>query len=202
MDERPSRILLIDGDRDSYVHLRKLLSEIGDAAWQLEWTDNYDAALASIRRGDHDLYLVDDGLAGLHDRQLLHEARQSSAQASVLVLIEGREPAREPEALEHGAADYLPRAHLDAAQLRRALRYAVERRKCLRELERERYLLRALMENLPDNIYFKDINSRFLRVSKGMAHWFGTIPRRPWAFRTPTSSPTSTPCKRGRTKLS
>lgn len=34
-------------------------------------------------------------------------------------------------------------------------------------------LLAALMEHLPDNIYFKDLESRFIAVSRSMAEWFG-----------------------------
>ncbi len=34
-------------------------------------------------------------------------------------------------------------------------------------------LLNALMEHLPDNIYFKDRSSRFIRINKGAAKWFG-----------------------------
>jgi PAS domain S-box-containing protein len=34
-------------------------------------------------------------------------------------------------------------------------------------------LLDLLMENLPDNIYFKDAASHFLRVNRAMALWFG-----------------------------
>jgi PAS domain S-box-containing protein len=37
----------------------------------------------------------------------------------------------------------------------------------------ERSLLRALMENIPDHIYFKDAGSRFIKVNKAQASMFG-----------------------------
>lgn len=37
-----------------------------------------------------------------------------------------------------------------------------------RDLEREKYFLDSLMDNLPDAIYFKDRQSRFIRISRSM----------------------------------
>ncbi len=48
-----------------------------------------------------------------------------------------------------------------------------ERKQADIALEHERYLLHALMDNLPHNIYFKDRDSRFLRINKAMAGCFG-----------------------------
>ncbi len=49
---------------------------------------------------------------------------------------------------------------------------ATDRKRTELELERERYLLHALLDNVPDSIYFKDRESRFVRVSRGMAKKF------------------------------
>ena len=41
------------------------------------------------------------------------------------------------------------------------------------ELDFERHLLTTLLQNLPDSIYFKDTDSRFIRISSAMAEKFG-----------------------------
>jgi sigma-B regulation protein RsbU (phosphoserine phosphatase) len=48
-----------------------------------------------------------------------------------------------------------------------------ERKTMEEELARERFLLRTLMANIPDQIYFKDTASRFLRISDCMLGRFG-----------------------------
>ncbi len=40
-------------------------------------------------------------------------------------------------------------------------------------LVNERYLMSSLMNNIPDHIYFKDIQSRFIRINKSHAESFG-----------------------------
>jgi PAS domain S-box-containing protein len=50
---------------------------------------------------------------------------------------------------------------------------AHERQRSEEALSQERYLLRTLMDNLPDAIYFKDAASRFLRINKALTAYFG-----------------------------
>lgn len=49
---------------------------------------------------------------------------------------------------------------------------ATTRKQTEQKLERERTLLHALLDNVPDSIYFKDKQSRFVRISRGMAEKF------------------------------
>jgi PAS domain S-box-containing protein len=72
-------------------------------------------------------------------------------------------------AMRAGAAEYLIKGEFDAPRLIRSIIYSLERSRLLKELEQERYLLRTLMENIPDNIYFKDREGRFIRVNRAKA---------------------------------
>jgi PAS domain S-box-containing protein len=47
------------------------------------------------------------------------------------------------------------------------------RKRSEEELTHERYLLRCLMDTIPDKIYFKDREGRYIRVNKALAEKFG-----------------------------
>jgi two-component system, sensor histidine kinase and response regulator len=53
------------------------------------------------------------------------------------------------------------------------LRDITDRKEAQQALEQEKYLLYMLMNHLPDSIYFKDSESRFLRISQALADRFG-----------------------------
>lgn len=50
----------------------------------------------------------------------------------------------------------------------------VEMENAQKELTKEKYLMEALMKSTTDNIYFKDLKSRFIRISNSLASAFGT----------------------------
>ena len=169
----PLRILLIDDDENSFVITRELLQEIDGREVLLEWADEAAAGLELILRGQHEIYLLDYRLGPDDGIDVLRRARAAGCQSPIIILTGQTDLALDKQALEAGATDYLAKETFDVSRLKHTIRYAMEHQRLLRELNTERSLLKSLMENLPDNIYFKDRDSRFLRISTAMAGWFG-----------------------------
>ncbi|MET0792354.1 MAG: PAS domain-containing protein, partial [Polyangiaceae bacterium] len=63
----------------------------------------------------------------------------------------------------------------DEGDLLHKVQAAVEHFRLAQELEDERRLLRDLMDNSPDGIYFKDADLRFLRANASFARGLGTL---------------------------
>jgi len=87
--------------------------------------------------------------------------------------------------MRHNAQAALQRAHdelelrveqrtAELAKLNEGLQAEIaERERAQLELEREQFLSRTLMDNVPDRIYFKDAEGRFLRNNKAHLKAFG-----------------------------
>jgi PAS domain S-box-containing protein len=73
---------------------------------------------------------------------------------------------------EEFPADVLltPMEHGGKMVVQAIVRDITERKRAETELNHERYLLRSLMDNSDDSIYFKDLQSRFLRCSAAQMH--------------------------------
>ena len=169
----PLRILLIDDDENTFVITRELLQEVDGRDVKLDWAEDAAAGFEQILQARHDVYLLDYRLGADDGIDVLRRARAAGCQTPIIILTGQTDLALDKKALEAGATDYLVKEVYDVSRLEHSIRYAVEHQRLWRELNTERYLLKSLMESLPDNIYFKDRDSRFLRISSAMAEWFG-----------------------------
>jgi two-component system, sensor histidine kinase and response regulator len=173
MPGQPLQILLIDDDEHTFVITSELLKEINGRPVELHWESEPDEGLAAILSEQFEVHLLDYRLGVVDGVEILKKARAAGCKAPIIILTGQADADIDQRALEAGATDYLAKDVYDVSRLEHAIRYALERQSLLEELETERYLLHSLMQSLPDNIYFKDRDSQFLRVSAAMADWFG-----------------------------
>jgi two-component system cell cycle sensor histidine kinase/response regulator CckA len=150
------RVLLVDDDEDDYLITRGLVSQIRDNDYQLEWLDNYDAALAAILRREHGLCLLDYRLDGRTGLELLRETQSLPGRPPIILLTGQGDHAIDLEAMKAGAADYLVKGQLTADMLERAIRYAIAGKRAEETLRRERDLISRIMETSPVGIVVTD----------------------------------------------
>jgi PAS domain S-box-containing protein len=121
------RVLLVEDDPGDSFLTQDMLARVESTRFDVDWAASYDEAMAAIRRGGHDVGLVDYRLGSRTGIDLIREARDAGCRAPLILLTgEGTEGV-DVLALRHGAADYIAKGELQPHLLERAIRYAIER---------------------------------------------------------------------------
>jgi PAS domain S-box-containing protein len=152
MQDGPVKVLLVDDDEDDFIIARDLISRIRDRRYELEWVDTFEGGLEAVRRGLHDLCLLDYRLGALTGLDLLRQAREAGCRVPMILLTGQGDHAVDLESMKAGAADYLVKGQLTADTLERAMRYAIEHEQAERNLRHERDLISRITETSPVGI--------------------------------------------------
>jgi two-component system, cell cycle sensor histidine kinase and response regulator CckA len=156
MSDTALRVLLVDDDEDDYIITRDLVSQIRNPRYRLDWINNYDAALVTLQRREHDICLLDYRLGERTGLELLRESRSFIGRPPMILLTGQGDHEIDLEATKAGAADYLIKGQLDADKLERAMRYAIEGQSAKEHLRRDRDLISRIMETSPVGIVVTD----------------------------------------------
>jgi diguanylate cyclase (GGDEF)-like protein/PAS domain S-box-containing protein len=162
--ESTIRVLLIEDDEDDYLITCDLLAGQERARYEVDWSQDFDAALDRIREQSHDVYLIDYRLGSRTGLELVREGFADRPGAPVLMLTGQIDYEIDLEATALGVTDYLVKQELNAASLERSIRYALSHQQTIGSLSRseERYALAVRAANdgiwdwdlIEDRIYF------------------------------------------------
>ncbi|MGL5882106.1 MAG: response regulator, partial [Synechococcus elongatus] len=111
------RLLLVDDDEDDFIITRDLLRDAQQAQIQLDWCSDFQEALATMGRQEHDVYLVDYRLGAESGLDLIDQAIQAGITRPIILLTGQGNEQLDASAIELGAADYLVKGQLDCQQL-------------------------------------------------------------------------------------
>jgi DNA-binding response OmpR family regulator len=135
VNDKLTKILLIEDNSEDAQLIRELLLETGDAEFQLTHLENLDKALRYLTEKAVDIILIDLSLSKefwLEAMVRLHHAAQN---VPVIVIIEAGNSILALSAIQAGAQDYLIKGQITSSLLVRVLRYATERYTLLAALE-------------------------------------------------------------------
>ncbi|MFZ5495993.1 MAG: response regulator [Verrucomicrobiota bacterium] len=170
---------LEDNARDAAL-VRDLLS--------VDWPDcvieviaTRDDFLAALAEGGYDLIISDYQLPGFNGLEALQLVRERAPEVPFVFFSGTLGEERAIEAVRAGAADYVVKDRMQRlpVAVQRVLRENREQlalRRAEEALAHEQYLLRMLMENMPDHVYFKDAQSRYISASRSLARRHGLEP--------------------------
>ena len=134
-------VLIVEDEEDDFVLTKTILDDIGEAVFDVEWSQTYDEALEKLSGSscNYDVCLLDYRLGAHTGLELLRDARLRGSKCPSILLTGQGDHEIDVEATRTGAADYLVKGELNASQLERSIRYAVQQRQI--EEERIQHLL-------------------------------------------------------------
>jgi len=166
------KVLLIEDNPMDAQLLGRMLGGNGQKDFELRQAETLAAGLKAVQQSDLDVVLCD---LSLPDSEGLWTFLRVQSQAPTLPIVVLSGTGSEDlavRAVQRGAQDYLVKQQVEAGELVRAIRYAVERKRIEIALQQERDLFQMLHDNVPARIYIKDRQSRFVRVNREWATRF------------------------------
>jgi PAS domain S-box-containing protein len=168
------RVLLVDADAAERAHLQQMIASVPRSHFAVTHTVSTLAeAIEHGRAGETDLVLLNLTLPDARGLETFARLHRAVPDIPIVVLSGAEDEELALQTVHQGAQEYLVKGRLDAHLLHRAMRYSLEHARTASELARERDLLHTLIDNIPDRIYFKDNQSRFVRINHALMRLFG-----------------------------
>jgi diguanylate cyclase (GGDEF)-like protein/PAS domain S-box-containing protein len=158
------RILLVE---DNAGDARLIQEMFRDHHVELSHTDCMRDAEAFLMGHSVDVVLLD---LGLPDAQGLDAVRRTIAIASrtpIVVLSGSDDESLAVEAMQRGAQDYLIKGQLEARELIRALRYAIERKLIEEALFAEKERAQVTLDSIGDGVICTDLEGNITFLNRG-----------------------------------
>jgi DNA-binding response OmpR family regulator len=121
------RILLIEDNEDDACVIRETLAERTAPAIGLKWVDRLGSGLTRLVHDSFDAVLLDLSLSDSQGLDTFDKVHTQNPKVPIVIMTGLDDEGTAIQAVQRGAQDYLVKKQLDADQLVRALRYAIER---------------------------------------------------------------------------
>lgn len=136
MSHKSTRILLIEDNPGNVRLIREMLAEVEYAGFELEHVDRLSEGIERLDQKLFDVVLLDLSLPDSQEMKTLMRLYTEAPEVPIVVLSSIDDESTRIKAIRQGAQDYLVKDKLDNEVLVRSLRYAIERYRSARDLQR------------------------------------------------------------------
>ncbi|MFQ6066197.1 MAG: diguanylate cyclase domain-containing protein [bacterium] len=162
VEDKPIKVLLIEDNPGDARLIREMLTEAEMASFDVEWVDRLSTGLERLARGGINVLLVDLSLPDSRGLETFTKVHIKAPTVPIIVLTGLDDEAVGVRAVREGVQDYLVKGKVDSHLLRRAIRYAIERKKTEETIRHMAY--HDSLTGLPNRALFND------RLTLAMAH--------------------------------
>jgi two-component system cell cycle sensor histidine kinase/response regulator CckA len=135
MDKQPIKILLIEDNPADARLIREMLVDTKGESFETVIADRLFAGLTCLASNAFDVILLDLSLPDSQGSDTFMKVRERAAGVPIVLLTGLDDEVLAMGAMNKGAQDYLIKGEVSGHLLARAIRYAIERNKLLRELQ-------------------------------------------------------------------
>jgi diguanylate cyclase (GGDEF)-like protein/PAS domain S-box-containing protein len=174
MSEETISILLVEDNAGDARLLHEMLKGPASCRYDLTHLESLKKATNHLVANAVDIILLDLGLPDTQGLGSLRDVRAAAPHIPLIVLTGLDDDSLASQALHEGAQDYLIKGQLETRGLRRALRYAIERKIMEEALFMEKERAQVTLNSIGDAVVCTDIsgNISFLnRAAEKMTGW-------------------------------
>ncbi|MFO1478170.1 MAG: SpoIIE family protein phosphatase [Verrucomicrobiota bacterium] len=166
MSRHSHRLLVLESNREAAGSLRS-------HGFHVEFAPDAVGAIERLARESFDLGLFPTSILGPAPESIPAALHALLAEVAIVLIADDSDIEAAQAALRNGVQDYVVSGELTSPRAAEIIRKAIDRQQGQRAARHDQHLLEVLMDRVPDAVYFKDTESRFLRVSRAQARKFG-----------------------------
>jgi signal transduction histidine kinase len=135
MTSSPLFIGLIEDNPADARLIQEMLREPPVTPYRVEWWPRLDRALARLAEESADVLLLDLGLPDSQGLATFDRVDRQAPKTPIIIFSGAVDEEMAVEAVAHGAQDYLVKGQIDGFLLKRAIRYAIERKRAEAQIQ-------------------------------------------------------------------
>jgi len=173
MKKETISILLIEKNPGDANFIKKLLKEVYDQSYTIEWTDSLKSSILEISQNEFDIVLLNLDLPDSNGLETLIKVFNKNPRIPIVVLTEVHDSQMAINTVKQGAQDYLSKEIINRDNLSRVIRYAIERNRIKIESQASEKKYSRLFQQSNDGIILHDLKGNVLDVNQRALNLFG-----------------------------